>query len=263
MRPALRDGVGRRSQCHQRDEERSEREKPRLDRISWRLCPHARPEGKQARNQRRDEEATDMAMGITRAVGAGDGCADEQRDREPKPAAELTMDECREERGTLGGCAISDGPDDRDRDDEAKGVDDEQRCHAPSGAPRMATEIFRGLHVRRGPVGLGRYDGDERRGRPRTPVLRGTCTRSPRSRGRQGHQNQLVTGSKTQHAQNAKRNRCAWFRASLVKLKPESTFARHVDVDPTSTRHRPIRRPRSRSTDRPNRARVRSGPAGP
>ena len=166
MRPALRDGVGRRSQCHQRDEERSEREKPRLDRISWRLCPHARPEGQQARNQRRDEQAADMTMRITRTVGAGDGCADEQRDREPKPAAELTVDDCRKERGAFGGCAISDRSNDRDRGDEAKGVDDEQRRDATSGAPGVATEVFRGLHVRRGPVGLGGYDGDERRGRP-------------------------------------------------------------------------------------------------
>jgi len=133
-------------------------------------------------------------MGITRPIRPGDGCAHEQRDPKPQVAAKLTGDECGEDRGALGGCAMSDGPDDCHCGEEAQGVDNDQRCHAAEGAPRVAAEIFRGPYARRAPVGLGRYDGDQRRGRALTPVLRGACTRSPRSRGGQGHRNQVITG---------------------------------------------------------------------
>src|SRR6185295_17495897 len=111
-----------------------------------------RPKRKQARNQRRHEEATEVSVRIARPVGTGDGGADEQRDRELEPGGELTADECGEKRGALSGCAVADAPDERDCDDEAQGIDDEQRGYAADGAPRVAPQIFRGP-VRRAAIG--------------------------------------------------------------------------------------------------------------
>jgi hypothetical protein len=123
-----------------------------------------RPDGEQARYQRREEESTNVSPSIARAVCPRDRRANEQRDRKPElVSTPRTVYDWRPDSRAVGGGTIHDGAHDGSDSDEAQSVDEQQRSHAADGAPCVAAEVLRRAYVRDAAVGLGRCYSYQRR----------------------------------------------------------------------------------------------------